>query len=99
MEMTLKTVRDQIIELDYILTGTITKKYGPCGKESCRCARDKKYWHGPYYIWTRKKNGKTISKSLTETQARFCKKAINNMKKLRTQIERWKLESIAALKK
>lgn len=94
----MKTVREQITELDYILTGTILKKYGPCGKEGCCCARDKEHWHGPYYIWTRKENGKTVTKSLSVSQAQFCKKAISNMKKLKMQIERWKKESVEILK-
>jgi hypothetical protein len=93
----MKTARAQIIELDYILTGTILKKYGPCGKDGCRCACDEKHWHGPYYIWTRKENGRTVTKSLSASQAQFCNKAISNMQKLKTQIEQWKQESIAVL--
>lgn len=93
----MKTVLEHITELDYILTGTIIEKYGPCGKNGCCCAGDKKKWHGPYYIWTRKENGKTVTKSLSPTQAQLCKKAISNMKKLKMLLERWKQESIAAL--
>lgn len=94
----MKKARTEITKLDYVLTGTILKKYGPCGKDGCRCARNEEYWHGPYYIWTRKENGKTVTKSLTASQAKFCKKAISNMQKLKTQIERWKQETIAVLK-
>jgi len=95
----MKAAKDQIASLDYIVTGTIMKKYGPCGKEGCHCAQAKKNWHGPYYIWTRKENGKTITKSLTAVQERFCRKAISNMQKLKTQIERWKCESAKAIGK
>lgn len=94
----MKTPKEQIINLDSILTGSIIIKYGPCGKPNCCCVNDKKHWHGPYYIWTRKENGKTITQSLTKTQAVFCKKAINNMQKLKVQIERWKKESLEILK-
>lgn len=93
----MKTPKDQIIKLDFILTGSIIMKYGPCGKENCRCAHDKKHWHGPYYIWTRKENGKTITQSLSKAQAKFCKKAITNMAKLRALIEKWKQESLKSL--
>jgi len=95
----MKTSQNYIVELDYILTGTVTKKYGPCGKEGCCCARNEKHWHGPYYIWTRKENGKTITKSLSPTQARFCKHAIRNMQKLKSHIKKWKKESLAVLNK
>ncbi|OGJ88901.1 MAG: hypothetical protein A2268_11950 [Candidatus Raymondbacteria bacterium RifOxyA12_full_50_37] len=95
----MKTEKNQIAGLDYILTGTIMKRYGPCGKRGCCCADDKKNWHGPYYIWTRKENKKTITKCLSEAQARFCRKAIKNMRKLRTKIEKWKRESSKAIEK
>jgi hypothetical protein len=95
----MKTVKDKIVELDYILTGTIIKKYGPCGKAGCRCADDKRNWHGPYYIWTRKENGKTVTRCLSVEYAQFCSKAISNMQKLKTQIEKWKQESLKVIEK
>jgi uncharacterized protein YegP (UPF0339 family) len=94
----MKKEQKQIVEREFILSGTIIKRFGPCGKSNCRCAHNKKYWHGPYYIWTRKENGKTVTQSLSVAQAQFCEKAINSMKKLNAQIERWKQESIAVLK-
>lgn len=95
----METHKEQISKLDYILTGSITVKYGPCGKVGCRCADDKKHWHGPYYIWTRKEYGKTVTQSLSKSQVKFCKKAIKNMQKLKMQIEKWKQKSLIALKK
>jgi hypothetical protein len=95
----MKTAKDQIAELDYVLVGTITKKYGPCGKVGCRCAYDKRNWHGPYYIWTRKENGKTVTRCLSVVEAQFCRKAISNMQKLKTQIEKWKQESLKVIEK
>jgi purine nucleoside permease len=93
----MKTISAKIIELDYVLTGTISKRYGPCGKTPCRCAQGEKYWHGPYYIWTRKENDKTITKSLSPEQAKFCKKAIINTKKLTSLIAKWRNKSLQEL--
>lgn len=93
----MKKISEQIIELDYVLTGSIMKRFGMCGKKECICKEDKKYWHGPYYIWTRKENGKTVTKSLSETQAKFCRKAVDNKKKLNKLIERWMSESQKAV--
>ena len=90
-------LKKQFIELDAILLGTIVKRHGPCGKKGCRCAKGFKYWHGPYYIWTRKVNGKTITKSLSKEQVAFCKKAIKNMNKLQLIITKWKEASIKKL--
>lgn len=94
----MKTPQEQIVSLDYILTGSIITKYSPCGKSGCHCVDGKKNWHGPYYIWTRKENGKTVTQSLSKSQVKFCKKAITNMRKLKTQIEKWKQKSITVLK-
>jgi len=97
--MTRTKTQDQISKLDYILTGTILKKFSMCGKENCICKKDKKNWHGPYYIWTRKESGKTITKSLTSTQVKFCLEAISNRKKLNKIIDQWMGRSLETLNK
>ena len=83
-------IKNNIINIDFILSGTILKKYKQCGKINCRCFKNKKHWHGPYYIWTRKENGKTITKTLTKNQAQSCLKAFKNMKKLNQSLKAWK---------
>ena len=86
----MKSIFKKNNQLDYIAVGSIAKKFSPCGKDNCRCKKGKKFWHGPYYIWTRKENGKTITRSLSKKQADYCKKAIQNMKTLKANIEKWK---------
>jgi hypothetical protein len=90
----MKELKTKIINLDYISVGTVSKSYKQCGKASCRCAQSDKHWHGPYYIWTRKEKGKTITKSLSDKQARRCMAAIKNMKRLNHYIQEWKTKSI-----
>lgn len=88
---------ESLSKLKHVLTGTISKRYGPCGKTTCHCCKGKKYWHGPYFVWTRKVNGKTITKSLSPKQAEFCKKAIANSKKLNALIDQWRNDSLLTL--
>jgi hypothetical protein len=95
----MKKAQKLVLELDYILTGSVIKKHGPCGKESCRCARGEKYWHGPYFIWTRKEKGKTVTKSLSPEQAQLCREAIGNMLNLKVKIEKWRKKSMEAIEK
>ena len=90
----MKVLKTKISCLDYISVGTLAKIYKQCGKTSCRCSQNEEYWHGPYFIWTRKEKGKTITKSLLENQAKQLKNAIKNMKKLNKCIHQWKNESI-----
>jgi hypothetical protein len=41
----------------------------PCGKSGCACQASPPRLHGPYYQWTRKVDGKTVSVRLTREQA------------------------------
>lgn len=92
--MKYQEIKKMIVKLDWILTGTILKKYKKCGKPNCKCMKDEKYLHGPYFIWTRKEKGKTITKTITQKQAEECKKAFENMKKLDQYIYDWKNKSL-----
>ncbi len=88
------------IELkERILTGSLAKQDKQCGKINCRCHDDREYWHGPYFIWTRKENGKTITKTLNKKQAAAVKKAIKEMKELKLLIEKWRKISLKEIEK
>ena len=55
----------QMAELGLVLPGSITERRARCGNPRCRCQSDPAAWHGPYFVWTRKLDGKTVSKNLT----------------------------------
>lgn len=90
----MQKIKDKINKLDWILVGTILKQYKQCGRKYCRCMKDNKYRHGPYYVWTRKENGKTITKTLTAEQAKECRRAFQNMKILNKYIKSWRNKSL-----
>ncbi len=92
-------IKNKINDLEWVLVGTLLKSHKQCGKDNCKCVTDKKYWHGPYYIWTRKENGKTVTKTLTKVQAQYVLNAFKNMKKLNRLLEKWKKMSIANIDK
>src|SRR5450756_68038 len=52
----------------FALPGTILERRIRCGKSGCRCSRDPSALHGPYYQWTRKVNGKTVTRLLSGAQ-------------------------------
>jgi len=68
----------------------------PCGKPSCRCATDVTKRHGPYYEWTRKLKGKTVTVRLTAEQARRYEDWIQNRRKLKKILMRMQTVSIQA---
>jgi len=99
MNPKIKLLKNKIISRDWILQGTLLRQYKQCGKTNCRCHQDKKYWHGPYWIWTRKENGKTITKTLNQKQAKMVKKSLEEMKKINKLIEKWKIVSLQHIEK
>jgi len=80
----------QISELGLCLPGTLTERRTRCSSSGCRCKADPPTLHGPYYSWTRKINGKTVTRTLTPEQARRYQPWFDDARKLRalaTQLE------------
>lgn len=74
----------QISQLGFCLPGTLTERHTRCSSPGCRCKADPPMLHGPYYSWTRKINGKTVTRTLTPEQARRYQPWFDDARKLRT---------------
>ena len=57
-----------------------------CGHASCRCHADPPQLHGPYHQWTRKKNGKTATRILSDEQLADYGPWFDNHRRLRELI-------------
>jgi hypothetical protein len=66
------------------LPGTLTVRSYACGKPGCRCHADPPQLHGPYAEWTRKINGKTVTRRLTDDQLTVWQPLFDNARKMRT---------------
>ena len=55
--------------IGYFRRGTLLKRFMACGKPGCACQASPPRLHGPYYQWTRKVEGKTVTVRLTPEQA------------------------------
>lgn len=55
-------------EVGFCLPGSVTDESTRCGKANCRCKADPPVLHGPYHHWTRKIDGKTVGRYLTDDQ-------------------------------
>ncbi len=82
-----ETLKKKILELDIAIPGNIRKMYQQCGQPSCRCKKSREYWHGPYYLWGRRKNGHLSSKSISKENLKQYKKWIINRKKLKKLVD------------
>ena len=99
MNSSIDKLKAKIVAKECIVNGTLAKQYKQCGKANCRCRKEKDLWHGPYWIWTRKVNGKTKTKTLSKEQAVVVKKAIREMKELNQLIEKWRAQSVKEIVK
>ena len=68
------------------LPGTLADRMTRCGRPNCRCHADPPRLHGPYHQWTRKKDGKTATKILTDDQLADYQPWFDNHKRLRELI-------------
>ena len=67
----------------FILPGTLTERMTRCGYPRCRCPADPPLLHGPCHQWTRKINGKTVTRILTDDQMADYKPWFDNQRRLR----------------
>lgn len=75
-------LRRRLAGIGYLAAGTITVSRLPCGNPDCRCRRGARFRHGPYYYWTTKVEGKTVSKLLKPEEARLYLHWITNRRRL-----------------
>jgi hypothetical protein len=77
----------QIATIGLIHSGSLTRRYTHCQTPGCKCHADPPQPHGPYYQWTAKLNGKTITRRLNQTEADLYQEWIDNDRQLRALIQ------------
>ena len=58
-----------LTRVGYFRRGSLLKRFMSCGKPGCACKASPPRLHGPYYQWTRKIGGKTVTVFFTREQA------------------------------
>lgn len=86
-------IRDQILNIDHICTGTLLSRTKVCGKPGCRCAKDPAARHGPYYEWSRRREGKLVHSIISKETAEKIGDAINNRKTILRLLGEWERET------
>ncbi len=92
-----KRLRQQITGMDFVASGTIHIRTKTCGKKNCQCATDPEKRHGPYYEWSRRKDGKLLHKTLSPEQARLIQKAIANHRTIQQLLAEWEEETASEI--
>lgn len=91
-----------VSQIGYFRRGTLLKRFMACGKRGCACQASPPRLHGPYYQWTRKVGGKTVTVRLTREQADLVAGWIaagRELKRIIAQMERLSLRATDRLLK
>ena|SRR5207302_9260880 len=88
-----RELKRRILDLGWARPGSVTRRFMPCGQPTCRCMGKPPQLHGPYFQWSHKIGGKTVSLRLSEEQARLAKEWAENYKQLKRLLRR--MEQIA----
>lgn len=81
-----KQLAAALSEVDFVLPGHIAVRHMRCGKAACRCKADPPELHGPYISWTRKVEGKTVTRLLSPDQHQRYQHGFDNARRLRQLI-------------
>ena len=86
----------QLAEIGMISAGTLTRRYTRCTSPGCKCQAEPPEPHGPYWQWTRKIDGKTVTRRLTPAEAKLYREWIANDRRLRHIIDQMRATAAKA---
>ncbi len=67
----------------FLASGSLVRRFTVCGKPGCRCQAQPPQRHGPYWQWTRKVAGKTVTRRLSTDEARLFRKWLGDRQRLK----------------
>jgi hypothetical protein len=88
------TLKQTLRALGLVRPGSLVERYMPCGRPTCHCMADPPALHGPYYQWTHKIGGKTVTRRLSAAQADVCREWIANHRALKALVRRMETLSL-----
>lgn len=77
-----EALKRAVADVGLIRRGSLLRRFMPCGKSGCRCQADPPQLHGPYFQWTRKVKGKTVTVRIQPEEAGLLAEWIENGRKL-----------------
>lgn len=73
----------QLARTGFLVKGSVIQHFARCGHPACRCRRDPAQRHGPYYRWSTKVAGKTVTRHLSDEEGRLYLEWIANRQRVR----------------
>lgn len=71
----------------FVASGSLVRRYTFCGKPGCRCQADPPEPHGPYWQWTKKVAGKTVTRRLSNDEAQLFQQWAGDRQRLRAILD------------
>ena len=84
LEQRHRALATQISEVGIIAAGSVTRRYTRCTSVGCHCNADPPTPHGPYWQWSAKVNGKTVTRRLSAHEAHLYQEWIGNDRRIRS---------------
>jgi hypothetical protein len=94
---TRKALADALAEIDGLLPGSVVVRHIRCGKSGCACKADPAALHGPYILWTRTVQGKTVTRYLSEEQLGRYQPWFDNARRLKDLLGKLEIASLQAV--
>ncbi len=82
-----RRIVNALASIDLALPGSVEVRRTRCGKPQCRCHSDDAARHGPYIVWTRKVNARTVTKVLSEDELEHYRAWLDNSRRLRDLVD------------
>ena len=73
-------------EIGFIAQGSLSQRFTHCNKPGCRCGATPPRLHGPYWQWTAKVAGRTVTRRLSDAEAARYTEWIANDRRLRRTV-------------
>jgi hypothetical protein len=73
----------ELAGIGLISAGSLTRRFTHCNRPGCKCQADPPQLHGPYWQWTAKVAGKTVTRRLSPEEAERYSEWIANDRELR----------------
>lgn len=87
-ERAYERLKQELSHTGFLWVGTVLYRHHVCGNLSCRCRHGGRFRHGPYYYWTRKVLGKTVTRMLSEEEGKLYMEWIQNRRRMDRTIKK-----------
>jgi len=77
-----EALKQSVADIGLVRSGSLVRRFMPCGKAHCRCQASPPKLHGPYFQWTRKIRGRTVTVRVAEHEAHLFADWIANRRRL-----------------